>query len=610
MYILLGGLVIGLAGFGIGAGSGISSQSVARVGSNPVTADDYVRAMQQELRALQQQTGRSLTMAEARQYGVDNMVLARLVNDAALDGEAERLGLSTGDDAVRAQVTATPAFHGTDGTFDRETYTAALERGSLTPGEFEELLRRESTRDLLAGGVQSAATLPDSGALTVLAFLGERRSFDWLRLDAALLPEPIPAPTDADLAAEHDAHAADRYTRPETRQVAYASITPDALAAEIEIPEAELRAAYDAGIDHFQTPEQRALDRIGFGTDAEAAEAKARIDAGETDFDAVAAARGLQPADIDQGIVAADTLAPEARDAVFGPDAPGIVGPVATPLGPALFRINAIMAPKTTPFEEARAGLAEDRAADEANKRILDETAHIQDLIAGGATLEEIASETPMQLGSVALNSETTGGIADDPAFRQAALAADVGEETDLIELAGGGLATLRVEKIDPPAVIPLPEIRDRVAADWTEARTADALQKLADGYTAELKGGLTFAALAQRLDRPIRSAGPLTRGDIAEGAPPELVADVFAAEAGTPVTRRDRDGVILAEVTATEAFDPATEANKQILDNLRAQFRDQARGDLLALYTAALRDQAGVTVNQPLVESTLARFP
>ena len=158
--------------------------------------------------------------------------------------------------------------------------------------------------------------------------------------------------------------------------------------------------------------------------------------------------------------------------------------------------------------------------------------------------------------------------------------------------------------------MIPLAEIRDRVAADWREARTADALQKLADGYLTELEGGLTFADLAQRLDRPIRSAGPLTRGETAEGAPPELVADVFAAPEGTPVTRRDRDGVILAEVTAVEAFDPATEANKQILDTVRSQFREQARGDLLALYTAALRDQAGVTVNQPLLESTLARFP
>ena len=332
-------------------------------------------------------------MAEARQYGVDRMVLARLVNDAALDDEAMRLGLSTGDEAVRAQVTATPAFQGPDGKFSPETYVAALERASLRPADFEALLRRESTRDLLARGVQSATTMPDTEAQAVLAFLGERRSFDWLRLDATLLPAPIPEPTDADLAAEHDAHAADRYTRPETRQVSYASVTPASLAAGIEIPEDELRAAYDAEIDHFETPERRALDRIGFGSEAEAAAAKARIDAGETDFDKLAAERGLAPADMDQGIVAADALAPAARDAVFGAAEPGIVGPVATPLGPALYRVNAIMAPKTVPFEEAKADLAKERALDAARTQILDETAHVQDLIAGGATLEEIASE-------------------------------------------------------------------------------------------------------------------------------------------------------------------------------------------------------------------------
>ena len=67
-------------------------------------------------------------MAEARQFGVDRMVLGRLVNDAALDGEAARLGLSAGDDAVREQVMASPAFQGSDGKFDREDYTYALER--------------------------------------------------------------------------------------------------------------------------------------------------------------------------------------------------------------------------------------------------------------------------------------------------------------------------------------------------------------------------------------------------------------------------------------------------------------------------------------------------
>ena len=476
--------------------------------------------MQQELRALTQQTGRSLTMTEARQFGVDRMVLARLVNDAALDGEAQRLGLSTGDDAVRAQVMATPAFQGSDGKFSRETYVAALERAGLRPADFEELLRREATRELLARGVQSAAAMPDTAAATVLGFLGERRSFEWLRLDAALLPEPIPAPTDADLAAEHDAHAADRYTRPETRQVAYASVTPAALAAATEIPEDELRAAYEADIGNYQTPERRALERIGFATDAEAAAAKARIDAGETDFDTVAAERGLaagrhRPGHRRRRRARAGGARRRLRHARAGDRRPGrhAARPGALPG-------QRDHGAEDHPFEEARADLAKSRALEAARKQILDETAHLQDLIAGGATLEEIASETAMELGSVALNSETSGGIADDPAFREAALAAETGEETDLVELADGGLATLRVERIDPPTVIPLAEIRDRVAADWREGRTADALQKLADGYLTELEAGLAFADLAQRLDRPIRSAGPLTRGETAEGAP------------------------------------------------------------------------------------------
>ena len=215
-----------------------------------------------------------------------------------------------------------------------------------------------------------------------------------------------------------------------------------------------------------------------------------------------------------------------------------------------------------------------------------------------------------MQLGHVALNAETSGGIADDQAFREAAAEAEVGVETDLIELSDGGLATLRVERVDPPAVIPLAEIRDRVAADWTAARTAEALEKLAVGYIAELNSGLAFEALAERLGRTPQHAGPLTRGETAEGAPPGLVADVFAAAPGAAVTHRDGEAVILAQLAAVEPFDPAAEANAEIVEGLSAQYRQQVQGDVLALYTAALRDRAGVSVNQTLLDSTLARFP
>jgi hypothetical protein len=45
------------------------------------------------------------------------------------------------------------------------------------------------------------------------------------------------------------------------------------------------------------------------------------------------------------------------------------------------------------------------------------------------------------------------------------------------------------------------------------------------------------------------------------------------------------------------------------IVEALNTRFRQAAAGDILALFTAALRNQAGVYVNEDHIESTLAQF-
>ena len=352
--------------------------------------------------------------------------------------------------------------------------------------------------------MQSAATLPDTEALTVLGFLGEKRSFDWIRLDAALLPEPVPAPTDADLAAEHDAHAADRYTRPETRQITYASVTPEALAAEIEIPEDELRAAYDAD-DRPPTRPRSA----GRSTASASAPPRRPRPPRRGSTPARSTSTRSPPSAASSPRTSTRASSPPTRcrprraTRSSAPPAPASSARSRRRSARRSTGSTRSWPPSTTPFEEARAELAKDRALEEAQRQIHDDTAHIEDLIAGGATLEEIASETVMELGSVALNAETTGGIADDPAFREAALEAEVGAETDLIELAGGGLATLRVERDrpaggDPARRDPRPRRRRLDRARGPPRRSS----KLAVGYIAELEAGLDFADLAERLGR------------------------------------------------------------------------------------------------------------
>lgn len=608
VWILLGLLIIGLAGFGIGAGGGLGSSEVARVGEQGVEAADYARAVDQEIRAVSGQTGQSLTLEEARRFGLDRVALARLVNNAALDGEAARLGLSAGDATVLAQLEAVPTFRGTDGGFDRDAYLFTLERMGMSAAEFEAELRREASRDLIGAAVSGVVATPEIAAATVLGHLGERRGFDWLRLDESHLEAPVSDPDEATLVAYHAANEA-RYTRPETRRIVYAAATPDSVAAGIEISEEDLRAAYDAAPHAFGTPERRIIDRIGFRDMAEAEAARARLDAGEIDFDALGSERGLAASEIEQGTLVAEDIPEAARDAVFGAEGPGIVGPVQTPLGPSLYRINAILAADQVSFEEARDDLARDRALAAASDQILDEIRVIEDLIAGGARLEEIAAETVLELGEIALNDETTGGLADDPAFRAAALAAETGVETDLVQLESDGLATLRVEAIDPPAVIPLDGIREEVLADWRAAAVAEALAAQAGAWQEELAGGLAFADLAARLGVTPQTAAPMIRNAALTGTPPRLISDIFAAEPGDVMTVADGAGIILAQLTEVQPFDRDDPEMAPVFASLEGELAAQTANDIRTLYTAAVRDTAGVTVNQTLLETTLDRL-
>lgn len=602
-------LMAGLAGFGVSQSGVLGAGTVASVGGTDIESDDYARAMDQEMRTLTQRIGRSLPMTEARQYGIDNIVLSRLVNDAALDEEARRLGVSVGDEVVAQQVMSVQAFRGPDGQFSRDAYTSALANIGLRPTQFEEQLRREAAREMIASAAQSAVATPTAEAALLLAYVGERRSFAWIELGADALTEPVPDPSDADAQAEYDAHP-EAYTLPETRHITYAAITPAQLAPTIEVADADLQAMYDAAGDRFNTPERRLVDRIGFGTDEEAAAAKARLDAGEVTFDALGAERGLTAQDLDQGALPATRLSPEARAAVFGLAEPGIVGPVPTPLGPSLYRVNAILAGSVVPFEQAREELRTERARKLAADQIGQEASQVDDLLAGGASIEEIGAETNLETGTMTVTAQSTDGLAAEQPFRDAAMAGERGVETDLVQLADGGIATLRVDSIDPPTLQPLADVREQVNAAWRAAETERRLRALADGYAEEIRGGLTLDALAQRLGAQPRTGGPVARSEQLPGTPPSFLADGFAAAQGAPVTAAAGAGAVVGVVTAVEPFDAAAPANRDLVANAQNQLRGAMAEDVLAIYTNAVRDAAGVTVNRSQMDAALSRFP
>lgn len=601
VWVILILLIIGLAGFGIGgSGAGGASTAVASVGDADVTVDEYVRAYNQENQRIAQQFRRALTPEEIRLFGVDQQVLSQLLNGAALDGEAARLGISVGDETVRTRLMRTQAFRGIDGNFDETAYEFALQQSGLNPAEYDNIVRGETTRQVLQAAIMAGVNAPDTAAEAIVSFLGQNRRVNWVRLNATHLDTPVGAPSDAQLQEFYEANPAD-YTLPETRDITYAYVTEAMLAETMEISDAEVREIYDERINEFRAPARRLLDRIVFGTADEARAAKARIDEGTAGFEDIATERGLETDDMDLGEVVEGDLNADERALIFAAEDLGVYGPVTSDLGPALYRINAILDETLVTFDAARDELSTEVALERAADQIAAEFDVVEDLLAGGATLEEVAAETLLELGSMSLTADTTDGVAADQAFRDEALSADEGEERDPINLTDG-LAVIRVNEIKAPALQPLETIKLRLAEAWRLAETEAQITNLGTVLKDRIDGGESLGDVAATYNLVMVEDGPLGRNGIIEDTPPEFVAAIFNADLNDIVVVPDSGSVLIGQIIEIIPEDMTSEDVAQPLSLFSRELDAATANDIFAYFTQGLQDEAGISVNQSLI--------
>lgn len=603
VWIILALLIVGLAGFGATSFTGGGS-AVARVGDAEVTIDDYARELQGELRTLQAQAGRSISLSEAQTFGVDQQVLGRLVGAAALDDQAMAAGISVGDELIADQVRNTPAFTGIDGEFDPEAYRFALQQNNLSVREYEAGLRADITREILQAGIAGGATAPSPYIDTLLGFLREARDVTWAPVTEADLAEPLEDPTQSDLEEFHSENA-DRFTLEQAKVLTIAALTPDMLIDTMDVDVTMLREMFNERIDEFESPEQRLVERLVFSDNAAADTARAALDAGETTFETLVEERGLSLSDVDQGAVSASDLG-DAAETVFALEGPGIAGPAPTNLGPALFRVNAILPATSIGFEEVEADLREEVAAERARRVILDEIQPVDDLLAGGATLEELADETAMELSTLEWRPGDGEGFAGYEAIRAAAAAVEEGDFAEVIELEDGGIAAIRLDEVIPPTLQPLAEIEAEVADAWREQELGFRLAARA----REIVDGVSEGRALSSFQLPIEVETGLTRNGFVSGTPETFVSTLFEMERGETRVVEGPGQAVIATLDAIRPPDPNDEDTARLREALEAATVQALGSDLLAGFMNAARLEAGVEVNQSAINAVHSSFP
>src|SRR6056297_37805 len=602
VWILMGLLIIGLAGFGA-TNLGGAFGTVARVGTAEIRTNDYARALQNEIRAREAERGGAISFQQAREMGIPDQVLAQLVTTASFDHEATRLGVSIGDDNLRQQILGIPAFQGIDGNFDREAYAFTLDRIGLTEAEFEDDMREETARALVQSAVMAGVTVPDAYFETLLTYLGEERDVTWAVLERADLDTGLPTPTEEDLRSYHQGNLPS-FTTPETKRITYAWLTPEMIIDTVEVDEQSLRDAYEERAPEFNQPERRLVERLAFADTGAAETAIAGIRDGSTDFETLVEERGLDLVDVDLGDVAREDLG-SAADAVFAAQTGDVVGPLETELGPALFRINAILSAQETTFEEAQPQLRDTLAADRARRVIDSRIDRVADLLAGGATIEDLAAETDMEQGRIDWHPGVTDGIGAYEAVRQAAEAITEDDFPDVEQLGDGGIFAMRLDRVIEPEIQPLDEVRDAVLAGWRQQATVTALSEKADALMADLRGGTEFADLG--LDT--FDAQSLTRQSFQPDTPPEFIETVFDMQPGDVSLLEGEGRVFILRLDAVRPPAPDNEDLNQLRNALRDQSASSMAQDFYQILATDIRSRTEIEIDQQAINAVHSNF-
>ena len=265
--------------------------ALATVGGTKIEVPEFQEMFRRQLAQVSRMLGGRTEPTPAIRQAVAGQVLDRMVVQAAIGNEVQRLGLVVPDEALRQAVFEIPAFRDPAGNFSRVAFDSVLRNNNLTEPRFLALMRSDLGQRQLMEAVQVGITPPEVLLDQVFAFQRETRVAELVELPFSAAAEPL-APTEDDLKRTYENNPP-AYSAPAFRRIKAVILSPDTVARDIEVPDADLAAYYEAHKSEYVTPEKRSVEVIVAGGRGGGGQARQRLDRrGRLGRDAEAGAGG------------------------------------------------------------------------------------------------------------------------------------------------------------------------------------------------------------------------------------------------------------------------------------------------------------------------------
>ena len=416
------------------------------------------------------------SLGEALQTGLLNEVAGALARDVVFRAEASDLGLTVTREMQRRVVASEQAFQDEFGEFSEGRFMQVLGNAGFTEEDYLKQVDSTLRREQLLFAISAGIGQPESMARTLTAYELERRSAKLISI--AVDPSNIADPDESVLGEWYESVSAS-YDAPALRSARVGSLSPDMFAAEMQISDADIAAAYDARLDEFTTPETREIRQMVFDDAAAAQTAFDRVEAGEAFADVAADMLGWTADDVALGTVSKADLDGPLGEAAFGLALNEVVGPVESVFGQHLLTVSKINEGGNQSLEDVSDAIRTTLRAEAAVDLIYDKVNELEDVIASGATLDEAMAavggrvdrlvdvdRNGLTIDGTAVEGDA-GDLAQDSLVLELVWTGDIDELSVIQEGADDMFFVVEATGETAPRARPLDEVRSRVITDW-----------------------------------------------------------------------------------------------------------------------------------------------
>jgi peptidyl-prolyl cis-trans isomerase D len=320
---------------------------------------------------------------------------------------------------------------------------------------------------------------------------------------------------------------------------------------------------------------------------------------------------GADAASLDLGWVKRDDLPPALGDAAFALKPGAVSAPVQTSFGWHIVKLVGVHPDMTQTFAQVKTQLQQEVASDEAGDLIAKAANQVDDALAGGAGIADVAKKFGLKTvsftGIDTAGRDTAGKPAALPkpadAVLRTAFATDGGQTSQLAELGDNGYFVVHVDKVQSTGIRPLAEAHDDAVKLWQADQRNQALAKLAMTMVGEVNAGRSLRDVAASHKLAVTTSAPLPRTGDAK-TPPAVVAALFGVKPGQAAFAPAADGYVVAQLMQIQPADPTKD--KAGVDALSHQLSQQMQSEFLSEFDQALRRRFPVEINQTNLDRAL----